>query len=138
MDFGEKIRTLRKDKMITQTELARQLHVSRRTVNGWENEGRRPKDHKIYYALSSILDCPAEYLISDKPGLVADVYETFGIHRNSISRRILLDIQAYFLSDSISAEEKDTLMFAVHEAYIEARKAGSDSWKKRKARYPDL
>jgi hypothetical protein len=41
------------------------------------------------------------------------------------------------MSDSISAEEKDTLMFAIHEAYIEARKDTSKSWKARKFKYPD-
>lgn len=138
MDFSEKLRTLRMDRNMSQTELAKRLQVSRRTVNSWEHEGRRPKDRKIYESLSAIFECPVEYLLNDRNGLVADVYEQFGMSRTRISKTLLLDIQAYFMSDSISEEEKDTLMFAVHEAYIEAKKAGSDSWKKRKARYPDL
>ena len=138
MDFSEKLHTLRKDKNLSQEELARQLHVSRRTINSWEHEGRHPKDLRIYDSLSRILECPREYLLSDRPGLVSDVYENFGMNRKHISKNILLDVQAYFMSNSISDEEKDTLMFAIHEAYIEARKASSDSWKKRRIKYPDF
>ncbi len=137
MDFGEKLRTLRKDHNMSQTELGKRLQVSRRTVNGWEHEGRRPKDRKVYETLSAIFDCPLEYLLNDKNGLVSDVYEQFGMSRTHISKNLLLDIQAYFMSDSISAEEKDTLMFAIHEAYIEARKASSNTWIRRKVKYPN-
>lgn len=135
MDFGEKLRILRKEKNISQTELAKRIQVSRRTINSWEHEGRHPKDRQTYEALSEFFECPIEYLLSDKPGIVADVYEHFGMNREYISKRILLDIQAYFMSNAISPEEKDTLMFAVHEAYIEARKDSSDTWKKRKVKY---
>ena len=138
MDFGEKLRTLRRDRNISQTELAKRLQVSRRTINSWEHEGRRPQDRKLYESIADIFECPLEYLLNDKNGLVSDVYEQFGMSRTHISKTILLDIQAYFMSDSISDEEKDTLMFAIHEAYIDARKATSDTWKKRKVKYPDF
>lgn len=138
MDFGEKLRILRKERNMSQKELAQRIQVSRRTINSWEHEGRHPKERKTYSALAQVFECPEEYLLSDKPGLVADVYEHFGKDRDYISRQFLLDIQAYFMSNGISQEEKDTLMFAIHEAYIEARKAKSDTWKKRKVKYPDF
>ena len=137
MNFGEKIRTLRKDQNLSQTELAKRLQVSRRTVCSWENEGRFPKERHLIDSLARILDCPAEYLLSEQPGIVSDVYEKFGNRRSYIFRNILLDVEAYFTSNHISQEEKDTFMFAIHEAYIRARKASSDSWKKLKVKYPD-
>lgn len=137
MDFGDKLHSLRKERNMSQTELAKRLQVSRRTINSWEHESRHPKKREIYESLACIFECPIEYLLSDKPGLVADVYESFGSNRFSISKDILLDVQAYFMSDSINTEEKDTLMFAIHEAYIEARKDSSQTWKKRKIKYPD-
>ena len=136
MHFGEKIRSLRKAQNMSQTALAKSLNVSRRTVCSWETEGRFPKERHIINSLAEILDCPVEYLLTDQPGLVSDVYEKFGNSRALISKNILLDVQAYFTSTYISQEEKDTFMFAIHESYIEARKATSDSWKKRKVKYP--
>ena len=87
--------------------------------------------------LADVLDCPTEYLLSEQPGIVSDIYEKFGKDRSLISKNLLLDIEAYFSCDYISQEEKDTLMFAIHESYIQSRKNNSDSWKKIKARYPE-
>ncbi len=58
MNFGEKIRTLRKDQNLSQTELAKRLQVSRRTVCSWENEGRFPKERRLIDSLAKILDFP--------------------------------------------------------------------------------
>lgn len=137
MNFGKKIRDLRKAKNISQTALANMLHVSRRTICSWEREGRYPKERHIIDSLASILECPVDYLLTDKPGIVSDIYEKFGNNRSFISHNILLDVHAYFTSSYISQEEKDTFMFAIHESYIEARKATSNSWKKLKVKYPE-
>ena len=136
MNFGEKIRDLRKAQNISQTTLAKQLHVSRRTVCGWETEGRFPKERRIIDSLAEILDCPVDYLLTDESGIVSDAYEKFGNNRSHISKNLLLDVHSYFTSTYISQEEKDTLMFAIHESYIQARKSSTDSWIKRKVKYP--
>ena len=43
MTFGEKVKTLRKEKGLNQTQLAQAVGVSLRTIRGWEIEGRYPK-----------------------------------------------------------------------------------------------
>ena len=40
--FGQRIRTLRMEKNITQQELADQMFVSRKTISNWESGGRLP------------------------------------------------------------------------------------------------
>ena len=42
MTFGEKIRSLRKGKKMSQQELASMVGVSYRTIRSWEVEGRYP------------------------------------------------------------------------------------------------
>ncbi|EJW89147.1 XRE family transcriptional regulator [gut metagenome] len=44
MTFGEKVKNLRKNKGLNQTQLADAVGVSLRTVRGWEIEGRYPKN----------------------------------------------------------------------------------------------
>lgn len=50
MKFGEKVRDLRKKHSLTQDELAKCLGVSKRTVIGWERDGRYPRNapHRIF------------------------------------------------------------------------------------------
>ena len=52
MTFGEKVKTLRKEKGLNQTQLAQAVGVSLRTIRGWEIEGRYPKQHAIYQKLA--------------------------------------------------------------------------------------
>lgn len=137
MNFGEKLRTLRKAKNLSQTALAKLIHVSRRTVCSWETENRYPKERHLVTILAEVLDCPVEYLLSEQPGIVSGIYDKFGKDRLYISKNLLLDIEAYFSCDYISQEEKDTLMFAIHESYIKARKSISNSWKKIRVKYPE-
>ena len=47
MRFGEKVRDLRKKNSLTQDELAKCLGVSKRTVIGWERDGRYPRNVEI-------------------------------------------------------------------------------------------
>lgn len=47
MRFGEKVRDLRKKHSLTQDELAKCLGVSKRTVIGWERDGRYPRNVEI-------------------------------------------------------------------------------------------
>ena len=44
MDFGEKLRLVRKERGITQEELAEQLQVSRQAISKWEAEFPQVKE----------------------------------------------------------------------------------------------
>ena len=48
MTFGEKVRSLRKEKKMSQQELASMVGVSYRTIRSWEVEGRFPKQNVLY------------------------------------------------------------------------------------------
>ena len=55
MRFGEKVRDLRKKNSLTQDELAKCLGVSKRTIIGWERDGRYPRNVKILEKMADIL-----------------------------------------------------------------------------------
>ena len=61
MKFGEKVRDLRKKNSLTQDELAKCLGVSKRTIIGWERDGRYPRNVATVYKgniiKNLIMDC---------------------------------------------------------------------------------
>ena len=69
MTFGEKVKNLRKNKGLNQTQLADAVGVSLRTVRGWEIEGRYPKKHDLYQKLADILSCDISYLMTEEEAL---------------------------------------------------------------------
>ena len=66
MKFGEKVRDLRKKHSLTQDELAKCLGVSKRTVIGWERDGRYPRNVEILEKMADIFHVPLTYIQPDQ------------------------------------------------------------------------
>ena len=67
MEFNEKIQELRKQKGLTQEELAESLFVSRTAVSKWESGAAVPEIDKII-AMSEIFGVSTDYLLKDELG----------------------------------------------------------------------
>lgn len=78
MKFGEKIKELRTQKKMSQTELGKAVGVSLRTVRGWEVEGRYPRHKDLYYKLAEILGCDISYLMSEEESFITEASEQYG------------------------------------------------------------
>ena len=79
MNIGERIMALRKEKSISQTELAKRLNVSRQAVSKWE-QGISSPDTERLIQLAEILGTEVEYLATGthpEPGsVVLNIVET--------------------------------------------------------------
>ena len=65
MSIGERITTLRKERNISQAELARIMDVSRQAVSKWENDQTAPDTIKLIQ-LADVLDTQVEYLATGR------------------------------------------------------------------------
>ncbi len=79
MNIGERIIALRKERDISQTELAKRLNVSRQAVSKWEQGASSPDTAKLIQ-LAEVLETEVEYLATGvKPepkSVVLNVVET--------------------------------------------------------------
>lgn len=64
MEFGEKLLKLRKDRGMSQEELAEQLNTSRQAISKWENGQGFPEIEKLL-VLSNVFNTPIDYLLKD-------------------------------------------------------------------------
>lgn len=65
MKLEEKLTNLRKEKGLTQLELAEAVHVSRQAVSRWEVGTSIPTTENLAY-LSQIYGVPVDYLVNDR------------------------------------------------------------------------
>lgn len=61
MSMGERISSLRKERSISQVQLAKMLDVSRQAVSKWENDLTAPDTVKLIH-LADVLNTDVEYL----------------------------------------------------------------------------
>lgn len=65
MKLEEKLTSLRKEKGLTQLELAEAVHVTRQAVSRWEVGTSIPTTENLAY-LSQIYGVPVDYLVNDR------------------------------------------------------------------------
>lgn len=79
MKFREKMRLLRNEKKLFQTELGKLCGLSLRTIRNYEIDGRYPKQREVYSKLAAALGCEVNYLLSeqDKDAVMRALQEAY-------------------------------------------------------------
>ncbi len=70
MNFAEKLKTLRKEKNISQEQLAEKIHVSRQAITKWESGNGIPDIENIL-AISSLFNESLDSLLSEEKSLIS-------------------------------------------------------------------
>lgn len=65
MEFGERLKSLRTSKKMTQDEVASAIGISRRAYIAYEQENTRPRKKETYNKLAEVLGCDVNYLRID-------------------------------------------------------------------------
>lgn len=74
MEFGKKLRNLRTKKGLTQQEVADAVGITLRAYAAYELNNSRPRKRETYEALSKILDCDINSLLSDdEPSVISSL-----------------------------------------------------------------
>lgn len=123
MKFGQKVKELRKKHNMTQDQLARALDVSTRTIQSYERGQSLPKSKFVYEKLSSLFNINIDYLVSDGDPFVTSVEAEFGPVGKTEAEELVESLKCLFAGGEMSEEDMDVLMFAVQEAYVEAKRA---------------
>ena len=121
MTFGEKVKTLRTTKKMSQAQLAQELGVALRTVSGWENQNRYPKKRELYQNLADILGCDISYLMSEEESFITEVSEQYGSRGAKQAQQILEQAAAMFAGGELSDENKTAFMDEIQMLYLDSK-----------------
>jgi len=77
MNFGEKLRLLRKEKGLSQKDVAEKLNISLRTYSSYELNQRRPRTQAKWEEIASFFEKDVDYLQIDDIGEKATVLESY-------------------------------------------------------------
>ena len=79
MKFGEKVRLLRNEKKLSQTELGKMCGLSLRTIRNYEVDGRYPKQREVYAKLATALGCEINFLLSEDEEFVLQALDLLDV-----------------------------------------------------------
>lgn len=111
MKFGEKVRDLRKKNSLTQDELAKCLGVSKRTIIGWERDGRYPRNVEILEKMADIFHVPLTHIQPDQSLFIERAAATYGKKGKIEAQHLAFELTELFASGELTAQ--DILMFVL-------------------------
>ena len=117
MKFGEKVKSLRKEKGLSQSGLAEAAGVSLRTIQSYEAGKSYPKQRDIYQKLAGILDCEQNYLMTEEDGFMTDAASRYGSRGARQAKELLSEVSGLFAGGELAEDDMDEMMRAIQEAY---------------------
>lgn len=101
MKLGERLLELRKEKHLSQEEVADRLNVTRQTVSKWETDQSVPDFDKIVPICELFGITTNELLTGEKPKIDISMEDTKELYRKKKALGLCLGILGYFISIAI-------------------------------------
>lgn len=117
MRFGEKVRQLRTEKKLSQTELGKLCGLSLRTIRNYEVAGRYPKKREVYSKLAFALGCSINYLLAENEDI-----DNRDLPSASRTENLINEITSFFADNEISDNDKDSVMRTLKASYSIVKK----------------
>lgn len=118
MNFSDKLKKLRSQSQLTQSDFANKIGVSLRTYKAYELGERRPRKHDIYLKIADIYDLDLNSLITDGEDL-----KTLSHIENDYKDAdvIIMEMLGLFSGGKLDLEDKKAVLDSLEEAYYIAK-----------------
>lgn len=123
MSIGQNLKMLRKERKLSQKELAELAGITERTIYNYEKEKQTPKP-RVINKLAMALNVSAEVLINGAPLNVQSTPQNyFELDRDTFELSELLEkTTALFAGGRLSDDEKDEYYESLTQAYFLAKR----------------
>lgn len=128
MNFGNKIKHLRKKAGLSQEDLAAKLGVSQKSICNYENNTRFPKGQKVIKGLADIFNVTVDYLISDTDDtasketlFISCAKDEFGYKGRNEAEMLIERTAAVLAGGELSEEDKDAFFQSITQLYFDAK-----------------
>lgn len=117
MKFSEKLRQSRINAGLTQSQLAKELGVSLRTVTNYETGDRYPKKRELYKKIADVLDVDVNYLLTEDEDFITGAGEKYGATGARQAQELLSEVTGLFAGGCLAQDDMDEMMRAIQDAY---------------------
>ena len=121
MKFGPKLKHLRNQRGLTQSEFAEAIGVSRRTLCYYEEGKTYPKNRAIYKKLADYFEMDVNYFLTEDEEFIAEAAEKYGRRGRSQAEAILTQASALFAGGELSDADKEAFVRELQELYFDSK-----------------
>ena len=117
MTFGEKFKTEREKRKLTQQEVADGLGINRRMITRYENGISFPRTRDAYKKIAEYFGVDVNYLLTDDEEFVVNASERYGTHGMRQAQELIDGMSGLFAGGMLSEQDKDADMKALQDIY---------------------
>ncbi len=121
MEFGEKVRALRKQQNMSQSQLASICGVTERSILNYEHRNLVPKNKDVLLKLSETLHTTTDYLLSNESHYVEQARLVRSADGKEFAQQIINGTEALFAGGDISDEDKEEVFKAIQDIYFKSK-----------------
>ena len=121
MNFAQQLKDLRKEKNLTQEELAKKTGISLRTISRYELGDTLPRTKKYYEKIAEALDVDADYFLSQEANFLINVRNEFGYKGAKDAEELVNGMIGLMAGGELPDEDKATILDAMQEAFYMAK-----------------
>ncbi len=133
MKFGEKLQQARKEKGITQAELAKKVGLGLKTITNYESGATYPQNRSVYGRLADVLEIDSDYLHNENDEFTDRAMAQYGSKGKQQAAALMDDITGLFAGGDMAEEDMDIFMKAVQDAYWQAKEKNRQKYSRKKA-----
>ena len=138
MKFNEKLKKLRTEAHLSQTELAKIVGITERPIYNYEMSDRIPKVD-VVKRIADALSVSVDYLTSDDNDdrerskiFMANAKEQFGYRGAQEAEMLLERATAMFAGGELNQEAKDAFFESITQAYFHAKNVAKEKYGSKK------
>lgn len=121
MNFAQQLKDLRKEKNLTQEELAKKTGISLRTISRYELGDTLPRTKKYYEKIAEALDVDADYFLSQEANFLINARNEFGYKGAKDAEELVNGMIGLMAGGELPDEDKATILDAMQEAFYMAK-----------------
>jgi len=121
MNFAQQLKDLRKEKNLTQEELAKKTGISLRTISRYELGDTLPRTKKYYEKIAEALEVDADYFLSQEANFLINARNEFGYKGAKDAEELVNGMIGLMAGGELPDEDKATILDAMQEAFYMAK-----------------
>ena len=134
MKFGDKLKAARLNSNLTQTQLASQVGLTKRTIINYETGTSYPRDRKIYSMLANTLNIELNHLLTEDEEFITETSSKYGSRGETEARELLARTSAMFAGGDLDDEDKLAFLLEIQELYLQAKEIARKKYNSKKAK----
>ena len=128
MTFGEKFKSERKKRDMTQQEVAEALGVSRRMITRYENGEAFPRTKDAYKRIAEFFEVDVNLLLTEDEEFVVQASEQYGRRGMKQAQDLIDGMSGLFAGGTLTEQDKDAVMKALQDIYWESKKRNVEKY----------